>query len=407
MSRSEDRPLRILVLTNLFPPLFLGGYEILCGQVSEALERRGHSVVVASTRSGPDSGGEPPVRKVFRTLALEQEFGEPYRSDPIRRHRATLHNREAARNLIRREGPFDVAFAWSQRRLTLGAVRACQQEGIPVVFTFNDLWPEAYVVQPPGSFPRGVARWTLEKTLAHGDTLHAGDLRWCACISRCLLEDLRQAGVPVDGARVIYQGIPLERFPCKADPGGLAGNPPRVLYAGQIHPDKGVDVLVEAASRLHRQGMPLQVAIVGDGPGPFRESLARRAAAVPGVTLAGRRPPGDLPAIYREHDLFVFPSVWREPFGLTHLEAMASGTPVISTADGGQGEFLRHGENAWVVPKGDPEALSEALALLVREDALRRRIAQEGRRTVEEGFTLSRYVDQLEDLLREASGGTA
>jgi len=402
MNRPGDVRLRILMVTNLFPPLFLGGYEILCGQVAEALERRGHSVTVATTGSGPDSGGDPPVARVFRSLFLEQPFGEPYRSDPIRRHQVTRHNLRETRDLIRREGPFDVAFAWSQRRLTLGAVRACQEQGLPVVFTFNDLWPEAYAVHPPGASPRGLVRWALEKTLVHRDTLEAVDLRWCTCISQCLREDLLRAGVPVAGAEVIYQGIPLERFPCKEDPGGMTGHPPRVLYTGQIHPDKGVDVLVEAALRLHRRGRPVQVTVVGDGPEPFRETLRRQAAGVPGVTLAGRRPPGELPEIYRGHDLFVFPSVWREPFGLTHLEAMASGTPVISTAEGGHGEFLHHGRNAWVVPKADPEALADALDLLVRDDSLRRRLAAEGRRSVEEGFTMTRYVDQLEDLLRRA-----
>ncbi|HOU53748.1 MAG TPA: glycosyltransferase family 4 protein [Myxococcota bacterium] len=400
MNRPRNDRLRVLVLTNLFPPLFLGGYEILCGQVAEALERRGHAMTVVTTASGPDSGGEPPVSRVFRILRLEREFGEPYRSDLFRRHRVSRRNFRETRALIDREGPFDVAFAWSQRRMTLGAVLACQDAGIPVVFTFNDLWPEAYAIQGPGARPRGLARWLLEQTFARRDTLDAVDLRWCTCISRCLREDLLRAGVPVADAEVIYQGIPMERFPCKEDPGAIAGHPPRVLYTGQIHPDKGVDVLVEAVRRLDRRGRPVLCSIVGTGPDPFRIALERQAAEVPGVTLAGRRPPGELPALYRTHDIFVFPSVWREPFGLTHLEAMASGTPVISTADGGQGEFLRHGQNAWVVPARDPEALADAVDRLVQDDALRRHLAFEGRRTVEEGFTMTRYVDQLEDLLR-------
>ena len=108
-----------------------------------------------------------------------------------------------------------------------------------------------------------------------------------------------------------------------------------------------------------------------------------------------------MPRVYREHDIFAFTSTWREPFGLTHLEAMASGTPVVSTTVGGQAEFLRDGENALTVAPGNPRALAEALGRLIRDDELRQRIAQEGRRTVETEFTLSRYVGELDSWLAE------
>ena len=88
----------------------------------------------------------------------------------------------------------------------------------------------------------------------------------------------------------------------------------------------------------------------------------------------------------------VFPSIWSEPFGLTHLEAMASGVPVVSTANGGQGEFLRDGVNALVFEPEDAEGLACRLASLIVDDSLRRRIALGGRRLVEREFTLTRYV---------------
>jgi glycosyltransferase involved in cell wall biosynthesis len=113
-----------------------------------------------------------------------------------------------------------------------------------------------------------------------------------------------------------------------------------------------------------------------------------------------------MPGLYRTHDVLAFTSTWKEPFGLTHLEAMASGTPVVSTTVGGQGEFLRDGENALTVPAGDSGALADSLERIVRDDALRRRLAFQGRKTVEQRFTLSRYVDELDAWLTHASQGS-
>jgi glycosyltransferase involved in cell wall biosynthesis len=85
---------------------------------------------------------------------------------------------------------------------------------------------------------------------------------------------------------------------------------------------------------------------------------------------------------------------------------MASGTPVISTADGGQGEFMRNGQNALIFPKEDSGALAACLIRLMDDPALARRLAEEGRRTVVEGFTLTGYVAQLEAFLQNGMNQT-
>lgn len=113
-----------------------------------------------------------------------------------------------------------------------------------------------------------------------------------------------------------------------------------------------------------------------------------------------------MPALYRDHDILLFPSIWPEPFGLTHLEAMASGTPVVSTADGGHGEFLRENENALIFPKEDEETLARQLLRMANEPGLSERLAQAGRRTVEQGFSLDGYVSRLEDFLRRTLTGS-
>jgi glycogen synthase len=395
--------LTILVISNLFPPRVLGGYEILCGQVCAELQQRGHRVVVATTASGPDLPGEPPVGDVRRVLALIQEFGTEPKRDRRRDRRVWKANRQATLDLARELEP-DVAFVFSQLRLTLGPALGLQDAGVPTLFTVNDEHLTAFL---PGPFEgaRGLVRRVLDGLVFRGLWLPSLRLSHVTCISRRVRDNLVDRGVPVDHARVIHQGIPVPRFPVKDDPGSIH-DPLRVLYAGQLHPDKGVHTLVEAVGRLAAGGLPVRLTVAGQGPGDYPDRLALLASTCGAPTdFLGRLPHDELPALYRDHDAFVFPSIWQEPFGLTHLEAMASGTPVVSTADGGQGEFLEHEVNALVFPKSDVTALVGALARLAADGALRARLAATARRMVEQRFSMTRYVDDLQALLSEVAGG--
>ncbi len=396
--------MKILVVSNLFPPRVLGGYEILCGQVCADLERRGHHIVVATTGSGPDLPGPPPVADVRRILRLTQEFGTAPRRDRRRDLAVARSNRAATRALALEARP-DVAFVWSQLRLTLGAAAGVQDAGVPTLFTLNDEHLAGFL---PGPFAgaTGLARRLVDGILFRSLWLPSLRLDHVTCISRRVRDNLVRRGVPVEAARVIHQGIPVPRFPQKDAPGSIH-DPLRILYAGQLHPDKGVHTLVEAVGRLSVGGLPVRLSIAGQGPGDYPQRLELLAASCGAPTdFLGRLPHDELPGLYRSHDIFVFPSIWEEPFGLTHLEAMASGTPVVSTADGGQGEFLEDDVNALVFPKADVVALTDALARLAGDEALRARLVATARSMVETRFSMTRYVDDLDALLREIVGAS-
>ncbi|MBE7557769.1 glycosyltransferase family 4 protein [bacterium] len=148
---------------------------------------------------------------------------------------------------------------------------------------------------------------------------------------------------------------------------------------------KGFPVLLESCRRLHGRGVPLRLHCTWSEdnlpPEPF---LVRH----------DWMPPAALPDFYRELDVCVVPSVWQEPFGIVALEAMASGRPLICTRVGGLGSIPIHGESGLVVPPADAAALESALWALYSDPALRRRLAEAGRRRVEEHFTWDRIVEE-------------
>ena len=422
--------MNIVVISNLYPPHYLGGYEILCHQVNRTFRARGHEVaVLTSTFGGLAPQPDPPRRAVHpgpdelldgipvqRALEPYVPFGEPACPAKFRRLRTARRNRRVAEAFIQARAP-DVIFLWSQLRITVGAALAAEASGIPVAYTMNDDHLAGYGFGHFGLRPATLAHCVGDRLLFRGITHEALRLDYVTCISECVKEDLIARGLPLAHARVIYQGIPLERFPLRTVvdrfPDGLLhafdARPLKVLYVGQLHPYKGVHTLLDAVRDVARNRGPgaLEVTVVGDGPADYVAHLKERAAATAGagapVHFAGKLPHEQLPAIYRAHDVFVFPSVWREPFGLTHLEAMASGTPVVSTAEGGHGEFLRHGENALVFPREDAATLAIHLARLLDHPEQGARLAAHARSLVETRFSLTRYVRDLERFLAEAA----
>jgi len=394
--------MRILIITNLYPPHFLGGYELLCAQVVRGLSARGHVVEVLTSvhgGAGPDQVDGVQIRRVLTVLP---DFARPPQHAYGDRLRVTRANRAATVNAIAAAAP-DLIFLWSQLRITAGPAHAAQTSGRCLVYTFNDENFAGYVARQWRPRLRTLVRCLLDRTVGRGTTLFGLALATTTCISRCTRDHLVAAGVPIAGSAVIYQGIPIERFPCKSDPGALR-TPLHVLYVGQLHDFKGVHHLIEAAALLAARHGPgwCTLSIVGDGPAGYLQRLRSLVPAGMVVDFPGRITGEALAAVYRAHDVFIFPSVVAEGFGLTFLEAMASGLPVISTTSGGQGECLVDGENCLTFPVGDAAALAGQLQRLAGDGALAMRLAAAGRRMVEERFTLDRYIDEIDALLRRA-----
>lgn len=399
--------MKILVVSNLFPPDVVGGYEILCAQVAEGLAASGHDVTVLTSRGdrADVEYSESGALRVIRELKLTTPFGEVAQRSRLRRNRVGRWNAAVAVSRVREMQP-DVVFVWSQLRLTVAVARACEELGVPVCYTMNDPHLAGFRARDFEFTMRSAAGAFLDRIVVPHDTADALNLDHVTCISHTVADSLVSEGVTLNASHVIHQGIPIERFPIKKDPGRIH-DPVRLLYAGQVHDYKGPQYVLDALELLRRERSGVEVALTIAGEGPLRRELERRVRErdLP-VRFMGAIGHDEMPTLYRAHDLFAFPSTWKEPFGLTHLEAMASGTPVISTVTGGQGEFLRDGVNALTVPPADAHALAVAIQRLIDDEELRRRLALEGRRTVESDFTLTRYVDQLDSWLQDARRGT-
>ena len=115
------------------------------------------------------------------------------------------------------------------------------------------------------------------------------------------------------------------------------------------------------------------------------------------IRLLGPRE--DVPALMRAFDLLVVNSR-SEPFGLTIVEAMLSGTPVLAAAVDGIPEIIRHGEGGWLIDGRDHRSLAEAMLTLLRDQNLRRKLGDNGRCDAIAKFSIERFMKEIESLYR-------
>jgi len=200
--------------------------------------------------------------------------------------------------------------------------------------------------------------------------------RLVICASSALGEDARLLGARM--VRVIPSGVELPAAP------GDEAEPPEVLYAGRLSPEKGILELVEAA-----HGMNLVIA--GDGPlrGQVPDAL-------------GFVPHHELQALYARAAVVACPS-HREGFGVACAEAMAHGKPVVASAVGGLLDLVEDGETGLLVPPRDVPRLRAALQHVLDDANLRRRLGAAARARAQDrlawdrvtALTIAAYEDAL------------
>ncbi|WP_427183979.1 glycosyltransferase [Bordetella bronchialis] len=184
-----------------------------------------------------------------------------------------------------------------------------------------------------------------------------------------------------------------------------------LLQLGRMVPRKGVDNVIRALARLRtRHGIDARLCVVGgNSPTPSEtatpelarlRAIAREEGVLPHVEFTGQRDRLQLRAYYCASDVFVT-TPWYEPFGITPLEAMACGRPVVGSDTGGIRYSVLDGHTGWLVPPKDPDALADRLALLARDSLLRRRMGEAGLKRARELFTWEQVSQQLLDVFEQ------
>jgi glycosyltransferase involved in cell wall biosynthesis len=409
--------MRVLVLSNLYPPNVIGGYERLCFEVSSALAARGHDITVLTSRYG-GKVADYPGQHVLRELDLltGSDIYTPFAGTPADRERINTANLAALRQAIDKARP-DVVFAWNLFFLDASLLCALKTGPMRTVVMLTDNWllvmrnpvfvadffrnvvhGSAPFVPPP---PLGVLRragHAVRRLL--GRTPPGLE----AVFGSAFVRDLYAAGGSVfPRHRVIHNGVrqgayALASAPDRArlvQPGTL-----RLLFAGRLVDLKGAHTAVAAMPLLDPAQLGVErVVLTLLGNAQDAAYMRQLDAAIQdsrrreSIVLEPAVPEEELPSLFGRHDIYLFPSLY-EPFSLTLIHALASGIPTVASRAGGNVEIVRDGEGGLLFDKGDPAGLAACVRRLALDGGLRARLAVGGRRAAGR-FTFDRMVDEM------------
>jgi glycosyltransferase involved in cell wall biosynthesis len=429
------------VVSNLYPPHYHGGYELRCAQVAEATHAAGHTVrVLTSTYGMPqdrrgrtaarteERHGVPVYRYLNQYILPPQPTGRPWRVRQARRELAD------ARTLLRamREFRPDVVNWWSMYGLAKVLLPLPQRCGISDVHWIEDSWmiedycpegksPEAFwsalwearwAPRPVRPLFRRVARaWERHVEREGISTREVPNRPTHVCfVSEHLRALHRKAGLHFPSSEVLHGGVPVKQFyqPLRTTPSGT--DRLRILYVGQLTPDRGLHTVIEALAQLEagvRSRIALSVA--GAGRIEYESRVKQQVDALrlsESVTFSGKVPHADMPRLYAAHDLLVFPSMRDEGLPLTMVEAMLAGCAVVTTGSGGAMEIAAAADLP-LFPKDDPMALTRILEFMIAHPEEARAVAARGQKTALEEFSVDRMMERWLTTLDRIRNGSS
>lgn len=424
---------RILLLSNLYPPHVEGGAEILAGDIAAGLERLRHEVIVLTSSNGLSKPGHDgniwrslqPAPAVYfdRKHSLWSQFKQPFNYHR-RYHNAA--NAKTLREIIAATSP-DILYIWEITGIGVNSLlKVLPELKIPIVFHLGSYWL-LYARSPETEQSRLRIRWL--KQLLIGSV---PELTWTSLIavSATVKQEYTQAGFDPKRIEVIYNGID-PRFLTLPRSVSNEEQTCQLLFVGRIRVEKGILVILKALDLLmhesnravivnesndsvilsaakHLDLPPLRLHIFGDGDATYINELKtflHEKGLAELVTFHGKVPQDELIQYYDRSQIMLVPSLWQEPFGLVVAEAMARELPVIASNVGGPSEIITHGKNGLLVEAGDERALALAISQLINDPNKRQRFGQAARLTVQERFVIEENVNLVEQHLQRAING--
>jgi glycosyltransferase involved in cell wall biosynthesis len=413
--------MRILVVSNFYPPHFIGGAEIIAHQQALALAARGHEVRVLAG----DTSRKPRI-----AYQLEQEIvdGLPVTRVALQPTDFAVNGNNVAhrqvdehfRKLIATWQP-DVVHAHHLIGLSLGILRIARQAGIRVALTLHDHWGfcinstrittqgelcqdatqchqcHAHVYDGPTRLPQRMRQdyvwWQLQA------------VDYFISPSQYLADAYIGAGWPAERVNVIANGIDLERF--AATHPAPRGSRLNLLFIGYLGPHKGLPTLLGALALLAQHS--IHIDFVGDGHAraEYEAQVQRIASPVAGKSRLtyrfwGRVPNQQIAGFYAKAHVFLLPSVCPENQPVTITEAMASGLPVVASRIGGIPELVAHGHTGYLADAGDADDLAAQITNYLVNPSLVQAHGKAARAFIQ-SFAFEAKIDAIEALLASPS----
>lgn len=391
---------RVLVISNLFPPRVLGGYEIACANICAGLRERGVDVRVMTTPM--DLPDPPDTDWVRRVLGLRTYYPLPETSGAVA---GFLHFESAVSRFENTKLVLDEVRAFRPDAVVLFNVIGVG--GIAIMHMLNTIgvpWLLNLGDDVPGALTRGLPPEVLDVFGAAPEAFFR-DVDIVA-LSERLVDEVRES-VRADRVAVIPRGVAVA--PVTERDGYRPDGVTRFVFAGSLYPNKGVGSVLEATAALKPGPNPFTLDVFGGGEVERYRALAADLGVDDVVRFHGHTDQQDLVRQYPDFDVFLFPSWDREPFGSAPVEAAAAGcVPVISELAGVAEWFLDGGSAIMVTPS--TEGVVNAMSRVLDEHFDLARMGRAARRVatgpLDAGRVLDRLVNSIDGAMERGTSGS-
>jgi glycosyltransferase involved in cell wall biosynthesis len=390
---------RILVISNVYPPDVMGGYELCCRQTVDALGDRGHEVRVLTSAPRTPAPSEPDVQRTLRLTDIWSHYRFVHSASVTAHlaqnesHRINAFNVHA---LIKELETFKPDVVYLHMLIGLGGLGllACLQYlAIPWVWQLGDDVPARLCVAAGEPLAALVMEYNRQ---IRGHYI---------AVSRQLANSIERAGIQLQGDLHVI-------------PNWVVGPPPppriryyhgdglRVVAAASVidrQIDKGIELAIDAAAILKSRGLiAFSLDIFGHVTDQFFPSLILKRGVSDYVTLKDSLPQEKLTGIYSDYDVFLFPTRPGEPFGVAPLEAGARGCVPLMSHTCGIAEWLVHGVHCLKSPRR-ADAFAASVETILDGTINLEPISRRASDVIRRDFHLDQIIVRIEDILCRAA----
>lgn len=397
--------MKILFISNLYPPNQLGGYEELCWEVASKLAARGHEISVLTSPVGGKSSHWA-GQKIFQSLRLltGKTVYDSFSGPNYLRETYKVQSRRALVDCINNVNP-DVIYCWNLYGLDVSFFHELGKHKIPVVTMLTDNWL-ASMLNPhfvSTYFKQGVygARREADMLKANTNTQKLPSNVSAIFGAHYMRNFYASAGVNFVRSSIVHNGVYLpDAIP---EPRVFADQPVKqvkLLFAGRIVEIKGAHTAIEALGHLQkmRADIDWHLSMVGDDRDvdyvQRLKDIEQKSNLKNKVEYVGRVTLDALPDLFNSHDVYLFPSLY-EPFSLTLIHALASGIPAVASRVGGNTEIVKDGQTGVLFEKGDALDMAKKILLYVDKPELATAYSASAIKEAR-GFQADRMIEEME-----------
>lgn len=383
--------MKILCISNYYPPHFEGGYEISVKETMDYMVERGHQVYVLCGHRGLSQAEPMPSKMIPGDVVRALTYIDYQHASFQNKHTVEIHNFRSTIAAINMTNP-DIVYIANMKAISIAPVIAVQKRRIPRVFDLGDIWLRTYTAKDKKSRAFRFIKWLLPFTI--GGRIYLNPV--------IVLSDWMKEEVTENyGSRIVYKvprGISLPEIPLRP-----TQKPLKYIFAGRIEPLKGLDICIRAIADILKvdPSFPFTLDIYGEEDKDYAEkckALIQEYGLTSRFHFMGKST--KLRSLLPEYDVMLMPTMAAEAFGRVVIEAMAAKVIVIATNAFGPKEIIQTGVDGYLFERGSHSHLAEIIKKIDAASPIELdQVKTAARQKVQSTYEISLVKKQVEIIL--------